>query len=101
MAAVLVLLALSMLRIVIVALGATMLIGPVRACPACGRETLSIRRRWLLPAADRYEWRWCPSCSWQGLGRRVNRGSHGALSGGNHGTLNGDEAADWERGGEW
>lgn len=65
-----ILLALSLLRIVAVAVGAAMLIKPVRACPACYQDTVSIRRLWLDRLARKYEWRWCPHCRWEGLARR-------------------------------
>lgn len=65
-----VLLALALLRVTLVAAGAAMLVKPVRACPACHCETVSIRRRWLDRLAPRYEWRWCPHCRWQGVARR-------------------------------
>jgi hypothetical protein len=77
---VLVLLALGLLRIGIVFVGATLIIRPATRCPACFHDTLAIRRRWLERMSSRYEWRWCPECQWQGValkiesvgGRRVN-----------------------------
>ena len=71
MTIVLVLLALALLRVALVAVGAALLIRPVRACPACFLDTLPIRRRWLRRLAPRYEWRWCPHCNWQGPSRRT------------------------------
>lgn len=71
MTIVLVLLALSLARFALVAGLAALLIRRVRACPACGAETLPLRRRWLEIVAPRYEWRWCPHCRWQGPARRA------------------------------
>lgn len=70
MTAVLVLLGLSVLRIVVLVLGAAMVVHHVRECPACGRDTVAVQRRWLEIAGDRYEWRWCPVCGWEGVARR-------------------------------
>ncbi len=70
MTIVVVLLALALLRFAAVAAIAALLIRPVRACPACRSDTVAIRRRWLELFAPRYEWRWCPYCRWQGLGRK-------------------------------
>jgi hypothetical protein len=61
-------LALVLLRVLLVGVGAAMLIRPVEKCPACFYDTLKLQRpvfglkKWI-------EWRWCPSCSWQGLAR--------------------------------
>lgn len=71
MTIVVVLLGLAVLRFVVVAVGAALIIQPVRACPACRRETVAIQRsRWIARLARGYEWRWCPHCGWQGPARR-------------------------------
>lgn len=66
-----ILLALALMRFAVVAVGVTLLIRPVRACPACFDKTLPIRQPWLERLAPRYEWRWCPHCRWQGPSRRT------------------------------
>ena len=71
MTIILVLLALTLLRVGLLAAGAALLIRPVRACPACRRETVRIRVRWLDRVGRRYEWRWCPHCRWEGLALRT------------------------------
>lgn len=78
MTVVLVLLALALLRVAVVALGGALLVRPVRACPACFRATVSVRRPWLDRLARGYEWRWCPYCHWQGIARRVRRPLEGS-----------------------
>jgi hypothetical protein len=74
MSIVLVLLALALLRFATIVVGGALVIRPVSACPACFRDTVPIRSRWLARVAARYEWRWCPYCRWQGLARRVAPG---------------------------
>jgi hypothetical protein len=66
-----VLLSMVVLRALIVLVFAAAIIRPVRSCPACFRDTLPVRKRLLTLLAPAFEWRWCPSCSWQGLGRKV------------------------------
>lgn len=69
-----VLLGLVALRAVVVAFMVFFIIRPVRACPACFRDTFPLRKRWLHAlgfVAHHLEWRWCPFCDWQGLARRV------------------------------
>jgi hypothetical protein len=61
-------LALVLLRVLLVGLGAAMLIRPVQKCPACFHDTLKLQRT-LFGFKNWIEWRWCPSCSWQGLAR--------------------------------
>lgn len=73
MVLVLVFLGLVLLRVLAVGIGAALIIRPVRSCPACFQATLPIRKKWLRPARA-YEWRWCPACGWQGVGRRVPAG---------------------------
>jgi len=76
MTAVLVLLALVVLRWVLLLFGAALIIRPVRSCPACFRKTVEVRRPLVRLLAGRwFEWRWCPACGWQGPGRRVPRGA--------------------------
>lgn len=44
---------------------------PTRAsCPECGARTESVRAPlWIRKAAPDLSLRWCPSCSWEGMGR--------------------------------
>jgi len=49
------------------------IVRPVRTCPAClTGATIPVYRRVLLVTGRRFEWRWCPSCGWQALTRRVS-----------------------------
>jgi len=50
--------------------GGLLLVPRVRDCPACFRETLLLRRPWLRRVVPWLEWRWCPTCGWQGPGSR-------------------------------
>ncbi|MQA90453.1 MAG: hypothetical protein GEU90_09485 [Gemmatimonas sp.] len=68
-----VLAAFTVLRVVLIGLGATLLIRPVRECPACGRETIVVQQLWLDRILPAFELRWCPSCRWKGLARRRRR----------------------------
>lgn len=69
MSAVTVLGALVVLRWGLLLLAASLLLRSAKSCPACLRSTVPIRRP-LLSAVLRFaEWRWCPSCGWQGLSR--------------------------------
>ncbi|MCI0432105.1 MAG: hypothetical protein L0271_00455 [Gemmatimonadetes bacterium] len=69
--AVYVLLALVALRFIIVGIGAALLIGPVRSCPACFAETtFRSHHPWLRVIVPWLEWRFCPQCGWQGPARR-------------------------------
>ena len=61
-------LGLVLLRVVLIALGAAMLIRPVQQCPACFYDTLKLQRS-VVGMRKWIEWRWCPSCGWQGLAR--------------------------------
>jgi|SoiMethySBSTD1v2_1073268.scaffolds.fasta_scaffold5970834_2 hypothetical protein len=61
-------LGLVLLRVVLIGLGAAMLIRPVQQCPACFYDTLKLQRS-VVGLKKWIEWRWCPSCSWQGLAR--------------------------------
>ena len=61
-------LALVVLRVLLIGVGAALLIRPVLQCPACFHDTLKLRRP-VLALGNWIEWRWCPSCGWQGLAR--------------------------------
>ena len=40
------------------------------SCPRCGGRTESVRAPlWVRKAAPDLAMRWCPSCSWEGMGR--------------------------------
>lgn len=65
-----VLLSLVALRVMAVGILVLFIIRPVRACPACFRDTFPLRKWWLRWITFRMEWRWCPSCGWEGLARR-------------------------------
>ena len=69
----LVFLGLVLLRVVLVGVGALAIIRPVRACPACFEDTIPIRKPLLERFGQAFEWRWCPSCGWEGIARRSNR----------------------------
>lgn len=44
-----------------------------RCCPRCGTPTAPIRlRRWLRPFRRLVQWRWCPSCAWEGMNRTAS-----------------------------
>ena len=62
-------LGLVLLRVVVLAIGFALIIRPVNACPACFHDTLKLQRIWLARLLPWMEWRWCPSCSWQGPAR--------------------------------
>jgi hypothetical protein len=62
--------ALVLLRIVLVGVGAALIIQTVVDCPACFSESVRIRHPWLALLAPWCEWRWCPSCGWEGPSRR-------------------------------
>ncbi|HET9985480.1 MAG TPA: hypothetical protein VFQ38_17900 [Longimicrobiales bacterium] len=64
------LLALVALRVVLIVVAIAVLVGPANACPACFQPTLAVHRRWLRWLASGIEWRWCPTCGWQGPARR-------------------------------
>jgi hypothetical protein len=67
---VLVLAGLVLLRFILIGIGALLIIRPVRDCPACFQASVRIRYAWLALVAPGFEWRWCPSCGWQGPSRR-------------------------------
>ncbi len=62
---------LVVMRWIVIALGAALLVHPVRDCPACFGDTVAVRRPWLGILGRWYEWRWCPRCDWQGIARRL------------------------------
>ena len=64
-------LGLVLLRGVLIAVGAALLVRPVRQCPACFQATVELQRVWLRRLAPWLEWRWCPHCGWAGPARRV------------------------------
>lgn len=65
--------ALVLLRWGFIFVGALLLLRPARSCPACFRRTLRIRRPLLTAVLPMAEWRWCPSCRWEGPARRKAR----------------------------
>ena len=73
--AVIVLGGLVLLRCILVAVGVTLLLRPVRECPACFEPTVRVRRPILEALIRIVEWRWCLSCGWQGPARAGDRDS--------------------------
>jgi hypothetical protein len=71
---VLVLAALVLLRFILIGIGALLIIRPVTACPACFQEIVRVRYALLGLLAPWLEWRWCPSCGWEGPSRRRSEG---------------------------
>ncbi len=71
--AVLVLLGLVLLRGLLLALGAALLLRPVVECPACFGSTFPQRKRWLRWVLPWAEWRFCVHCGWQGPARRPEK----------------------------
>lgn len=63
---------LVLLRVVVVATAAALLIRPVRACPACFHPTVPLLIRPLAKLVPWVEWRWCPDCAWQGPARKAS-----------------------------
>lgn len=65
----------------VVSLWSAMILSPVlllflflpvgRDCPRCGIETVPIRSRLLHPLRTFAQLRWCMSCGWEGVARRV------------------------------
>ena len=70
MIAVLVLLALVVLRVLLVAGFALVLIPVGRVCPACGAETVPLERTGLARLMPRIERRWCVACGWSWFRKR-------------------------------
>lgn len=69
MTVVVVLLSLVVLRWIMVFVAAFVLVTPVDRCPACFHDTVPVRKWWLWLLGPWIEWRWCPSCRWQGPSR--------------------------------
>ena len=61
---------LVVVRVGLVWLGAALLLRPARECPACFQPTALVRRPLLTALLPNAEWRWCPSCAWQGPTRK-------------------------------
>jgi hypothetical protein len=61
------------LRVAAVAFIVAFIVRPVTSCPACFRSTFPIRKGWLRLLRTHLEWRWCPTCGWEGLARRLPR----------------------------
>ncbi|MFP3947254.1 MAG: hypothetical protein ACLFWG_00860 [Longimicrobiales bacterium] len=74
MIAVAVLVGLVLLRWGLLFVGALLLVARVRDCPACFEPTFKLRRPWLRRLAPWLQWRWCPTCGWQGLSRKADGG---------------------------
>ena len=73
---VIVLLGLVLLRWVLLAVGAALVLRPVAECPACFEPvTLLLQRRWLRTLAPWLEWRFCPRCGWQGPAKKLESGA--------------------------
>jgi hypothetical protein len=60
---------LVVLRFIVLAIGAALIIKPVHDCPACFQQSVKIRYTWLARLLPWYEWRWCPYCGWEGPSR--------------------------------
>lgn len=63
-----VLLATVLLRLVLVAGVAWLLVPARRSCPHCGDDQLA-RVASRLAGLARLEWRWCLTCGWQGVAK--------------------------------
>jgi hypothetical protein len=66
---VVVLLGLVVLRGVLLAVGAALIIRPVVECPACFSTTFALHRPWFRRLVPWLEWRWCADCGWSGPAR--------------------------------
>lgn len=62
--------ALVVLRCGLIWFGAGLLLHSARECPACFRPTIKVLRPVVTAMLPNAEWRWCPSCEWQGLARK-------------------------------
>lgn len=69
-AATIVLGVLVVLRWGLIWLGVGLVLRPARACPACFQPTIKILRPTVTALFPSTEWRWCPSCKWQGLAKK-------------------------------
>ncbi|MFI5280821.1 MAG: hypothetical protein ACHQU1_10010 [Gemmatimonadales bacterium] len=74
MIAVLVLLALVVLRLVVLGGLAWALLPRGRTCPACGAETVALERTGLVRMVPGVTRRWCVECGWSWF-RKVGRRS--------------------------
>jgi hypothetical protein len=73
---VIVLLGLVLLRGVLLAIGAALILRPIAECPACFEPgTFLLRRRWLRWLAPWLEWRFCARCGWQGPAKKAEPGA--------------------------
>ena len=70
MVAVLVLLALVVLRVLVLSGIAFLLIPAGRRCPACGAETVALQRRGLARCLPGIQRRWCVECGWSWFRKR-------------------------------
>jgi len=70
MLAVVVLLALVLLRVLLLCLVAYLLVPAGRYCPACGAETVPLARAGLVRLVRGIERRWCMACGWSWYRKR-------------------------------
>ena len=70
MLAVVVLLALVLLRVVLLCVVAYLLVPAGRYCPACGAETVPLRRVGMVRLVPGIERRWCMACGWSWFRKR-------------------------------
>ena len=70
--------ALVLLRVVLIAVGAALIVREVHACPACFNESVPVQRPMLRFFLPWIEWRWCTYCGWEGPSR-VNGGTQAEL----------------------
>ena len=71
MLAVVVLMALVLLRVVLLFAIAYLLVPHGRRCPACGAETVPLRRTGLVRLVPGVERRWCLACGWSWFRKRL------------------------------
>lgn len=62
---------LVLLRWGLLVVGAALVIPRIRSCPACFADTVPVRRRWLRAVLPWLQWRWCPTCGWEGPSSRA------------------------------
>lgn len=71
-------------------------------CPECGGATQPVMApQWLRKAAPRLQGRWCPQCSWEGLGRVGPEWVSGRLIAHDSGFHWGDERLPMDFGFRW
>jgi hypothetical protein len=70
MIAVVVLLALVLLRVVLLCVVAYLLVPAGRFCPACGQETIPLARAGMVRLVPGVERRWCMACGWSWYRKR-------------------------------